>query len=227
MRTTSEPSAAGEREFGEELGNPLIENRAVIAAGLVTEGTSKPRFAHAGRPAQNQIVVRVDPLAIGELVEERAVEAARGAVIDVLDASRLAQSGIAQPGGKPLVAAVKGWTFGGGFEIALNCDIRVASKTVKFAAPEVKHGWLGAGGFSQRLTRLVGYGQASRILLTGEPIDGPEAYRIGVVEFLVEEGEELAAEELRAAAYSLGRLLGRVDVEDILDVIFREFCVGK
>src|SRR5580704_6120289 len=48
---------AGEREFGEELGNPLIENRAVVAAGLVTQGTSKPRFAHAGRPAQNQIVV--------------------------------------------------------------------------------------------------------------------------------------------------------------------------
>src|ERR1700757_5043561 len=97
---------AGEREFGEELGNPLIENRAVIAAGLVTQGTSKPRFAHAGRPAQNQIVVRVDPLAIGELVEQGAVEAAWGPVIDVLDAGLLAQSGIAQPGGKPLVAAM-------------------------------------------------------------------------------------------------------------------------
>ena len=44
---------------------------------------------------------------------------------------------------------------------------------------------------------------------------------------IIGNGEELAAEELRAAAYSLGRLLGRVDVEDILDVIFREFCVGK
>ena len=44
---------------------------------------------------------------------------------------------------------------------------------------------------------------------------------------VIEQGEELAAEELRMAAYSLGRLLGRVDVEDILDVIFREFCVGK
>ena len=44
---------------------------------------------------------------------------------------------------------------------------------------------------------------------------------------VVGEGEELAAEELRVAAHSLGRLLGRVDVEDILDVIFREFCVGK
>src|SRR5690348_3129944 len=97
---------AGEREFGEELGNPLIENRAVVAASPVTEGTSKPRFAHAGRPAQNQIVVRVDPLAVGELLEEGAVEAAWGSVIDVLDAGRLAQSGIAQPGCKPLVAAM-------------------------------------------------------------------------------------------------------------------------
>jgi enoyl-CoA hydratase/carnithine racemase len=92
---------------------------------------------------------------------------------------------------KPLVAAIKGWAFGGGFEIALNCDIRVASRTARFAAPEVKHGWLGAGGFSQRLTRLVGYGQAGRILLTGEPIDADEAYRIGVVEFLVPEGGEI------------------------------------
>src|SRR5207244_12574387 len=72
---------AGEREFGEQLGDPLIENRAVIAAGFVTEGTSKPRFAHAGRPAQNQIVVRVDPFAIGELLEQSAVEPAWGRVI--------------------------------------------------------------------------------------------------------------------------------------------------
>ena len=81
---------AGERELGEDFGNPLIENRAVVAAGLVTQGTSKPRFAHAGRPAQNEIVVRVDPLAIGELLEQSAVEAAWGPVIDVFDAGLLA-----------------------------------------------------------------------------------------------------------------------------------------
>jgi enoyl-CoA hydratase/carnithine racemase len=103
---------------------------------------------------------------------------------------------------KPLVAATKGWVFGGGFEIALNCDIRVASRTAKFAAPEVKHGWLGAGGFSQRLVRLVGYGQAARILLTGEPVDAEEAYRIGVVEFLVDEGREV--EEGRRLAAIIG-----------------------
>jgi len=97
---------AGEREFGKELGNPLIKNRAVIAASLVTEGTGKPTFADPGGPAQDQIVVRVDPLAIGELLEQSAVEAACGSVIDVLDAGLLAQPGIAQPGGKPLVAAM-------------------------------------------------------------------------------------------------------------------------
>src|SRR5580693_1617389 len=63
-------------------------------------------FADPSRPAQDQIVVRVDPLAIGELVEESAVEPAWGPVIDVLDAGLLAQSGIAQPGGKPLGAAM-------------------------------------------------------------------------------------------------------------------------
>jgi hypothetical protein len=67
---------AGEREFGEELGNPLIKNRAVVAASLVTEGTGKPTFADPGRPAQDQIVVRVDPFAIGGLLEESAVEPA-------------------------------------------------------------------------------------------------------------------------------------------------------
>ena len=53
---------AGERELGEEFGNPLIENRAVVAAGLVAESASKPRFAHARGPAQDQIVVGVDLL---------------------------------------------------------------------------------------------------------------------------------------------------------------------
>src|SRR5207237_4840721 len=97
---------AGEREFRKQLGNPLIENRAVVAASLVTEGTGKPTFTDPGGPAQDQIIVRVDPLAIGELLEQSAVEAAWGSVIDVLDAGLLAQSGIAQPGGKPLVAAM-------------------------------------------------------------------------------------------------------------------------
>ena len=63
----------------------------------MAESTGKPTFADAGRAAQDQIVVRIDPLAIGKLVEQPAIEAARGAVIDILDDGLVAQSGIAQP----------------------------------------------------------------------------------------------------------------------------------
>jgi hypothetical protein len=68
--------AVGQREIGEELGNALIEHRAVVAAGHVAEGTGKPTFADAGRPAQDQIVVRIDPLAGGEFVKQRPIQAA-------------------------------------------------------------------------------------------------------------------------------------------------------
>ena len=98
--------AAGEREIGEQLGDALIEDRAVVAAGLVAECTGKPTFADPGWPAQDQIVMRIDLLATGELVEQRAIEAARGPVIDVLDDGVVAQSGIAQPYGQAFVATM-------------------------------------------------------------------------------------------------------------------------
>src|SRR4029078_4316717 len=69
-----------------------------VAARLAAEGASQPAFADAGRAAQDQIVVRIDPLAAGELVEQSAIETARGAAIDVLDDGVVAQPGIAQPG---------------------------------------------------------------------------------------------------------------------------------
>ena len=94
---------------------------------------------------------------------------------------------------KPAIAAVKGWALGGGLEIALACDVRVASRSAVFAAPEVALGWNGAGGAAQHLVRLCGYGIAMRLLLTGERFSAEEAYRHGMVEFLVDEGEELAA----------------------------------
>lgn len=92
---------------------------------------------------------------------------------------------------KPAIAAVKGWALGGGLEIALACDLRVVSRTAVFSAPEVQLGWNGAGGAAQHLTRLCGYGQAMRILLTGDRFDAEEAARIGMVEYLVDPGEEL------------------------------------
>ncbi|TNF18357.1 MAG: enoyl-CoA hydratase/isomerase family protein [Rhodobacteraceae bacterium] len=92
---------------------------------------------------------------------------------------------------KPAIAAVKGWALGGGLEIALACDLRVVARSAVFAAPEVQLGWNGAGGAAQHLTRMCGQGQAMKLLLTGDRFDAEEAHRIGMVEYLVEPGEEL------------------------------------
>ncbi len=98
---------------------------------------------------------------------------------------------------KPCVAALKGWVLGGGLELALGADIRVAARSARFGAPEVTHGWVGAGGASQLLPRLVGYGRASMLLLTGDPIDAETAAEWGLVEQLVDDGNE------ESAAYAL------------------------
>jgi enoyl-CoA hydratase len=90
---------------------------------------------------------------------------------------------------KPVVAALRGWVLGGGAEMALSADIRVAGRSARIGFPEVKRGWVGGGGASQMLPRLIGYGQAMRLLLGGEPIEAEEALRLGLVEILVEDGE--------------------------------------
>jgi enoyl-CoA hydratase/carnithine racemase len=82
---------------------------------------------------------------------------------------------------KPIVAAVHGFCFGGGLEMALACDIRVAATNARFAFMEVKRGIITGAGGSQRLPRVVGLGRALKMMLTAEPIDAQEAYRIGLV----------------------------------------------
>ena len=89
---------------------------------------------------------------------------------------------------KPVIAALKGWVLGGGMEIALAADIRIAGRGAKIGGPEVTRGWLGGGGASQMLPRLVGVGQAMRMLLTGDPVDADTALRIGLVEEVIDDG---------------------------------------
>jgi enoyl-CoA hydratase/carnithine racemase len=86
---------------------------------------------------------------------------------------------------KPLIAAVNGIALGGGFEIVLACDIRIASENAIFGSPEVKLGFIPNWGGTQRLTRQVSRCHASEILLTGKPISALEAYRIGLVNRVV------------------------------------------
>lgn len=92
---------------------------------------------------------------------------------------------------KPVVAALHGWVLGGGAEMALSADIRIMARSAKLGFPEVTRGWVGGGGASQMLPRLIGYGQAMKLLLSGEPIDASEALRLGIVEEVVEDGGEV------------------------------------
>jgi enoyl-CoA hydratase/carnithine racemase len=88
---------------------------------------------------------------------------------------------------KPVVAAVKGWALGGGFELALAADIRVSGRSARIGFPEVTRGWVGGGGASQMLPRVAGLGVAMRLLLTGDPIGAEEALRLRLVEEVVED----------------------------------------
>ncbi|MGM0605160.1 MAG: enoyl-CoA hydratase/isomerase family protein [Halobacteriota archaeon] len=82
----------------------------------------------------------------------------------------------------PVIARVNGHALGGGCELALACDVRIAREDAKLGQPEISLGLIPGGGGTQRLTNLVGPGQARRLVLSGELIDGREAARIGLVE---------------------------------------------
>ena len=93
---------------------------------------------------------------------------------------------------KPLIAAINGPAFGGGLELALACDLRVAAAGATFALPEVRIGSLPGSGGTQRLVRAVGPAVAARMLLSGEPLSAEDALRNGLISDLVEPGELIA-----------------------------------
>ncbi len=90
---------------------------------------------------------------------------------------------------KPVIASINGYCLGGGCELALACDVRIAARRAKLGQPEVNLGILPGGGGTQRLPRLVGLGRAMRLILTGELIGAEEAERIGLVDILVDDDD--------------------------------------
>ena len=99
--------------------------------------------------------------------------------------------------GKPVIAMINGFCLGGGCEIAMSCDIRVASTAARFGQPEIKLGLIPGGGGTQRLPRLVGLGNAMRLILTGDMIEAAEAKDIGLVDLVV------APDELRETVLAM------------------------
>jgi enoyl-CoA hydratase len=93
---------------------------------------------------------------------------------------------------RPTLAAIEGYALGGGLELALACDLRVASKTAKVGLPEVTLGIYPAAGGTWRLPRLIGLGRAKEWVFTGRIVEAEEAYALGVFERLCAEGEALS-----------------------------------
>jgi enoyl-CoA hydratase len=102
----------------------------------------------------------------------------------------------------PTIAMINGFCLGGGCELALACDVRVGADTATLGQPEVRLGIIPGGGATQRLPRLVGYGKALQLILSGETIDGISAYEIGLLDEVVPAGElrERTLEIARAMA---------------------------
>lgn len=97
----------------------------------------------------------------------------------------------------PTIAAIEGHCLGGGLELALACDLRVASEVSHLGLPEVKLGVFPAGGGTERLPRLIGEARARELIYTGEPVDAREAWRIGLVNRVAPAGQALVlAQEL-------------------------------
>ncbi len=102
---------------------------------------------------------------------------------------------------KPVIAAINGYALGGGCELALACDVRIASEDAKIGLPEVGLGIFPGFGGTQRLTRLVGRGKASELILTGDPVDAEAAGQFGLVNRVVSRQTLLA--EAKAMAWRM------------------------
>jgi E-phenylitaconyl-CoA hydratase len=157
------------------------EIRVIVLTGAGDAFCAGVDLADAGAPTDHPLVARAAPLSTP---------------LDVA--------------GKPVIAAVNGPAMGGGFELALAADLRMASTNARFALPEVRIGSLPGSGGTQRIFRALPSAIAARLLFTGEAMDAAEAYRVGLVSDLLEPADLPAAVEARARRVAEGAPLSLI-----------------
>jgi enoyl-CoA hydratase/carnithine racemase len=122
----------------------------------------------------------------------------------------------------PTIAAIEGHCLGGGLELALACDLRVASESSRLGLPEVKLGVFPGGGGTERLPRLIGESRARELIYTGEAVDAREAWRLGLINRLAPAGQALAM------AQELGRAIAErpgITLRTVKTVMDRGLCM--
>lgn len=102
---------------------------------------------------------------------------------------------------KPTIAAINGYAFGGGLEMAMSCDIRIASPNAKLASPEIRLGWIGGGGMAAFLSHSAGMSNAALMLLTGEPVEAERGLAWGLI------SEIVAGQDLLSRAHELAAII--------------------
>jgi len=183
----------------------LTERRGAVL--IVT--INRPESRNAINPAVTQgidaaLSAAEQDAAIGAVILSGAGDKAFSAGMDIKHVAQHGGEGVATPGGgfagvakrqfpKPLIAAVNGMALGGGFEIALACDLIVAAEHATFGLPEVKRGIIAGAGGLIRLGRLLPRAAALEIAMTGEPISAARAQQLGLVSRVVPAGELIDA----------------------------------
>ncbi len=168
-----------DRQVVEEIGQALLDLESEGPRAIVVTGAGERAFV-AGAD--------IRAMSVMEPLEAKRFSEIGHAAMALLDRSPV-----------PTIAAVNGYALGGGCEVALACDIRIAAENATFGFPEVSLGILPGMGGTQRLPRLIGPALAKELIFTGRRISAGEAREIGLVNRVVAEGEALnAARELAA-----------------------------
>lgn len=183
--TRPEKMNAINEAFADDLGTAMaaLESDGTVRAVVLTGGEGV--FCAGADLSQSELLVPGSK-------ELDAMLSKINALFNRIESSRL-----------PVVAAVGGMALGGGLELALVCDVRVASDTAQLGLPEIKIGAIPLAGGTQRLPRLVGLARAKEMILSGDPVDANKALAVGLVSQVV------PSSDLVTAAVKTAKKLGR------------------